>query len=240
YAWDDVPLEAALYELADASGASFVFAHRLTEGVRASGVYKPGDEPDAALAQLLRGTGLRATRIRRGRYVVIEEPLNVPLEPDDPAAFLGDLEGTIVDALSGEPLWGAHAWLVDLDLGGVADLHGDFVVPDLPTGTYTVRFSHVGYRPVRVRLSVYPESSRLPPPIRLQPEVVVADDATVDGRSEPEPVPGMTDLATRQAAALPVFLGEGDLAQTLDWLPGLARAGAGSPSTVMLLPLTVT
>jgi hypothetical protein len=225
--WDAAPLQDALYELADVAGVSLVFAHRLVEGQTVSAVYKEGEEPDAALAQLLAGTGLRAERIRRGRYVVLAEPLNVLVEPDDPAAYTGTLEGRIVDAATGEALWGAHAWLVDLDLGGVAAADGAFYVPDLPTGEYTVRFSHVGYRPVRVRLSVYPLSPQLPPTIRLQPETFTTDDATVQAGDVPEPEPGLTDLASRQAAALPVHLGEGDLGQALAWLPGLARDGAG-------------
>lgn len=224
--WDGVPLQDALYELADVAGVSLVFAHRLVEGRTVSATYKEGEEPDAALAQLLAGTGLRAERIRRGRYVVLAEPLNVLVEPDAPAAYTGTLEGRIVDAETGEALWGAHAWLVDLDLGGVADYDGSFYVPNLPTGEYTVRFSHVGYRAVRVRLSVYPLSPQLPPTIRLQPEVVASDDATVRG-DVPEPEPGLTDLASRQAAALPVHLGDGDLGQTLAWLPGLSRDGGG-------------
>ncbi|MDX1419695.1 MAG: TonB-dependent receptor, partial [Rubricoccaceae bacterium] len=227
--WDGVSLQDALYELADVAGVSLVFAHRLVEGQTVSAQYKEGEEPDAALAALLDGTGLRAERIRRGRYVILAEPLNVLVEPDDPAAYTGVLEGRVVDAETGEALWGAHAWLVDLELGGVADHDGSFLVPDLPTGEYTVRFSHVGYRPVRVRLAVYPLSPQLPPTIRLQPEVLASDDATVRG-DLPEPEPGMTELASRQAAALPIHLGEGDLGQALAWLPGLARDGSGGLS----------
>ena len=227
YTWADASLETALSELADLAGVSLVFAHRVVEGQQVSGYYKVGEEPTTALEQMLADTGLRAERIRRGRYVIIAEPLNVPLEPDDPAAYTGTLDGRIVDAETGEPLWGAHAWLVDLDLGGVADLDGWFSVPRIPTGEYVVRFSHIGYKPVRVRLSVYPVSPQLPPAIRLQAEAITTEDAVVRASDTPELELGLTELTSRQAAALPVYLGEGDLAQTLAWLPGLARAGAG-------------
>jgi hypothetical protein len=68
YEWKDAPLAEALYELADASGVSLVFAHRLVEGRAVSAVYRAGDEPDAALAQLLQGTGLRAARMPLRRH----------------------------------------------------------------------------------------------------------------------------------------------------------------------------
>ncbi|HLA63077.1 MAG TPA: hypothetical protein VK610_01510, partial [Rhodothermales bacterium] len=140
--WTDAPLEDALVAFAEASGVNLVFAHRIVEGHRVTGRWKPGDDPAATLAALLAGTGLRAERIRAQQFVVIVEPPNVAIEPDDPAAYTGSLEGRIVDAVTGEPLLGAHAFLVDLALGGVAKEDGSFIVPEIPTGEYTVRFSH--------------------------------------------------------------------------------------------------
>ncbi len=227
HTWSNVPLEAALFEISDFAGIAVVFAHRLVGGQRITASYKVGDDPDAALDAMLAGTGLRAERIRRGRYVIIAEPLNVLFDDPDPAAFTGTMRGHVVDAVTGDPLWGAHVWLVEVDLGDVVGRDGSFSVPGIPTGEYLVRFSHVGYKPVRSRLSVYPVSPQVPPTIRLQPEIFTAEGATVQPGAEPEASPGSTDLAARQAAALSVNLGEGDLAQTLVWLPGLSRSGAG-------------
>src|SRR5690606_10280293 len=119
------------------------------------------------------------------QFVVIAEPPNVIVEPDDPAAYTGTLEGFIVDAVTGEPLLGAHAYLVDLELGGAAKEDGSFTVPGIPTGEYVVRFSHVGYRTTSVTLSVYPEAPQLPPTIRLRPEAVALGGAVVRPTSDP-------------------------------------------------------
>lgn len=232
-AWDETPLSDALYELAETTGLELVFALRLVEDVRVTGRYRVTDDPDRALRLLLRGTGVRAERIRHGQYVLIREPLNVVVE-DGPEAYTGTLDGRVVDAETGEPLWGAHVWLVDLGLGGVASEAGDFTVPDLPTGEYVVRVSHVGYRPVRLELDVFPDSPRLPPTIRLQKQTIEAGDAdVVAGPEAPGPIPGMTDLGARQAAAIPYAVGEGDLAATLSWLPGLSRTGGASGALVV-------
>ncbi len=227
YGWSNVPLETALFEIAELSGIAIVFAHRLVESHHVTASYKVGDDPHSTLRTMLAGTGLRAERIRRGRYVIIAEPLNVLFDTDDPAAFTGTLRGSVVDADTGEPLWGAHVWLIEVDLGDVVGPDGSYTVPGLPTGEYLVRFSHVGYKPVRTRLAVYPVSPQIPPTIRLQAETYTSVDAIVRAGEEPEASPGSTDLAARQAAALPVNVGEGDLAQTLVWLPGLSRSGAG-------------
>ncbi len=227
YTWTNEPLQTALYEIADFAGIAIVFAHRLVESHTVSAAYKVGDDPQAALEIMLDGTGLRAERIRRGRYVIISEPLNVLFDTNDPAAFTGTMRGRVIDAETNEPLWGAHVWLVEVDLGDVVEEDGSFSVPGVPTGEYLVRFSHIGYKPIRSHISVYPVSPQRPPTIRLQPEIIAAVEATIESGAEPETQPGSTDLAARQAAALPVNLGEGDLAQTLVWLPGLSRSGAG-------------
>ena len=232
-AWTNVPLADALYELAEATGLELVFALRLVGDVRVYGRYRVSDDPDRALRLLLRGTGIRAERVRAGQYVLIKEPPNVTVETTR-EAYTGTLDGRVVDAETGAVLEGAHVWLIDLGLGDVVHPDGSFAVPDLPTGRYVVRVSHVGYRPVRLELDVFPDSPRLPPTVRLQPETVESGGASVVAGPAPiEPAPGMTDLDARQAAVVPTALGEADLAATLSWLPGLTRTGGASGALVV-------
>ncbi|HYE97028.1 MAG TPA: TonB-dependent receptor [Rubricoccaceae bacterium] len=232
--WQDAPLELALAQLSDAAGIDFVFAHRHVEGRRVSGSFRPGENPERALAALLTGTGLRAARIRKGQYVLIAEPLNVPLEPDDPAAFTGTLEGRVLDADTGLPLEFAPVELVDLRIGDLTDADGYFAIPDVPTGEYAVRVSYVGYRAVRVRLSVYPASPQLPPTIRLPPEDLTVDSVDVEGEVfAAEPLPGLSEIDARHADPIPGAFADGDLVQSLDWLPGLARAGEAGGELVV-------
>ncbi len=234
-AWTNVPLSEALYDLAEATGLELVFAIRLVEDVRINGRYRVTDDPDRALRLLLRGTGIRAERIRAGQYVLIREPPNVTAEIETVReAYTGTLDGRVVDVETGVALEGAHVWLIDLGLGDVVTQDGSFAVPDLPTGRYVVRVSHVGYRPVRLELDVFPDSPRLPPTVRLQPDILeVPDVDLVAGLSPPGPTPGMTELGARQAAAVPYALGETDLAATLSWLPGLGRTGGASGALVV-------
>lgn len=239
--WEDAPLADALYGFSEASGVELVFALTLVRDVRVSGAYTPGEPPGPALGALLRGTGIRAERVRRGQFVLIEEPVGVDVLGDDPSLYTGVLEGRVVDAETGEPLPGAHVWLVDLDLGGVADWEGGFAVEDLPTGAYIVRISHVGYRPVRVELDVFPASPQLPPTVRLRPEAIRSADAVVRPSGtvlEPEPglavVAGIGETGGVRPALAPEgpVLG-GDLFGALTLVPGVSRtAGASGPLTI--------
>ena len=232
--WADAPLPEVLDDLTRKTGVEFVFALRVVRDVRVSGRYPPGGDVELAVRRMLRGTGVRAERIRAGQYVLIQEPLNVAIGDEDPEAFTGTLEGRVVDAATDEPLIGAHVWLVDLALGDIVKADGSFAVPALPTGEYAVRISHVGYRAADLRLDVFPDSPQLPPTIRLFSEPIASNP--VDVGAGPEvvgPTPGTTDLGARQAAAIPYALAEGDLVATLSWLPGLSRTGGASGALVV-------
>ena len=62
-------------------------------------------------------------------------------------AQTGKLAGTIVDD-AGEPLIGVTAVIVGTNppLGAAADISGDYSILRIPVGTYSVRFSSVGYQ----------------------------------------------------------------------------------------------
>lgn len=227
------PLEAMLQQLAAQAGIDVVYAQRLVEGRAVTGRYL-GDDPEQALAALLRESGLRAERLRPGQYVIV--PV-FPTPGPEPEPYRGTLVGTVVDAETNEGLPGAHVVLVGLGIGTATNPAGYFALPGLPAGSYRVRVSYIGYRTVEEELSVYPESSELPPVVRLRPQAIASGEAVVEGtegeRSDLLPVPGSAALDVRQAAAIPAFLGESDLFQALEWLPGVGRTGEAGGELVI-------
>ncbi len=60
-------------------------------------------------------------------------------------AQTGSLYGKVHDNKSGEELVGANVLLVGTNLGGSTDIDGKFTIRNVPPGTYSVRFSYVGY-----------------------------------------------------------------------------------------------
>ncbi len=69
-------------------------------------------------------------------------------------AFAGDtgkLAGVVLDATTKEPLVGASVLVVGTSLGAATDLDGRFVILNVPPGSYTLRASAVGYRPMEVK-----------------------------------------------------------------------------------------
>ncbi len=60
-------------------------------------------------------------------------------------AQMGSLYGKVHDSKSGEELVGANVLLVGTSLGGSTDIDGKFAIRNVPPGTYSVRFSYIGY-----------------------------------------------------------------------------------------------
>lgn len=57
----------------------------------------------------------------------------------------GKIAGTVKDAKSGEVLIGANISLVDTKLGTTSDSRGHFFVLNVPSGTYSLKITYIGY-----------------------------------------------------------------------------------------------
>lgn len=62
----------------------------------------------------------------------------------------GKLRGRVVDKESGEPLIGASVALVGTNFGAATDVNGDYVILNVPPGTYSIKTSFVGYADVTI------------------------------------------------------------------------------------------
>ncbi len=104
-----------------------------------------------------------------------------------PAVYLaqaqtGRIAGTVVDAETGEPLIGVNVLVVEKGTGSATDLEGRYEIVNLTPGTYTLRFSYVGYvnqivQGVVVRAG---ETTRLD--LSLVPESVGLEAVVVEAR----------------------------------------------------------
>ncbi|MEM1044050.1 MAG: von Willebrand factor type A domain-containing protein [Bacteroidota bacterium] len=77
--------------------------------------------------------------------LLVAAHLAVPEAPPNPAT--GKLAGQVVDDL-GDPLPGANVIIEGTQLGAATDLGGNYFIIGIPTGTYTVTASFVGFKSV--------------------------------------------------------------------------------------------
>lgn len=66
------------------------------------------------------------------------------------AANYGKISGKVVDEKSGEPLIGANVVVEGTALGAAADAAGQYVILQVPPGTYAIRAEMIGYQSVRM------------------------------------------------------------------------------------------
>ncbi len=66
------------------------------------------------------------------------------------AGTTGKLSGVIADGSTGEGLIGANVVLVGTNLGAATDVNGNYVILNIPPGTYTAKISSIGYQSVSV------------------------------------------------------------------------------------------
>jgi len=64
------------------------------------------------------------------------------------AGTKGKILGKVVDAQTGEPLAGVNVMILDTILGAATDLEGEFLILNVPPGTYRVQATMMGYKPM--------------------------------------------------------------------------------------------
>jgi len=60
-------------------------------------------------------------------------------------AALGKISGTVTDATSGEPLPGVNVQVAGTQMGAVTNIQGQYFILNVAPGSYTIKFSFMGY-----------------------------------------------------------------------------------------------
>ncbi len=63
----------------------------------------------------------------------------------------GIIRGSVKERGSGQALVGANVAVEGLSLGASTDVDGNFVIHNVPSGTYTVKVTYIGYQPCSLR-----------------------------------------------------------------------------------------
>lgn len=99
-----------------------------------------------------------------------------------PAAWAqtGEITGTVTDGESGEIIPGVNVVLQEIDDGAATDTEGVYLIEDVPSGTYTLRATFVGYTAFETEVTIEPDQ-RITQDIELTPGDVGLDEVVVTG-----------------------------------------------------------
>jgi hypothetical protein len=95
----------------------------------------------------------------------------------------GSVVGIVLDDLSGKPVAGAQVTLIGTDLRATVNEAGEFMFPNVPAGSVSVRIERPGYAALLERIDLEPDGVA-DFEVYLQPLAVLLDELLVTGRRE--------------------------------------------------------
>jgi len=135
----------------------------------------------------------------------------------------GKIVGKVVDKQTGEPLPGANVLLVGTTMGASTDANGEYIIINVPVGTYSLKATYIGYQEVTVtNVEVHVDLTteinfELPTEaITLKPVTIVAERPLVNKYATNEihirtaeeiekiPVRSYTDVVALQAGVVKI------------------------------------
>ena len=141
-----------------------------------------------------------------------------------PAPPARTLSGRVTDP-SARPLYQARVTVLEANRSTTTDLEGHYTIPGLPSGTYGVSFSAIGYAPQVHRVTLTEDVTldvTLKPSLVELPELqVTASPLATTSLTSPQPVSvlGGPDLQTSRSPTL---------GETISALPGVRSFSTGS------------
>ena len=142
------------------------------------------------------------------------------------AGETGKIRGRVVDKETKEPLPGVNVVILGTTLGAATDLNGEYIIVNVPVGTYDIRASFVGYRAVTIKgVKVLPDLTtevnfELPSEtIQLEEVVVTAERKLI----QKDATSTITAVTAEEIQAIPV----NSYQEVMILAPGVVQANNG-------------
>ena len=137
------------------------------------------------------------------------------------------LSGFVRDSESGEELLQANISIPKTSSGAVTNEYG-FYSFTLAKGSYSVRFSYLGYKAFETIITLDKNIRR---DVALQPSSIEMNEIVVTGRREDANVKstgmGVVSVDIKEAKLIPVLFGEQDVLKMIQLLPGVSPNSEG-------------
>ncbi len=155
-----------------------------------------------------------------------EQFLIIPLQGEE---RFGTIRGRIIDGDNQRPLPGANIVIIEAQTGAAADDDGYYSIDLVEVGSYTLKFSFIGYEPVIIP-DVIVKSDRITyvnAELEIIPlvseEVLVTDSYFSHLETEPTSSASFSYEEIRRAATI-----GGDLTRVINGLPGISSENEGN------------
>ena len=146
----------------------------------------------------------------------------------------GSIYGFVTDSSNGEALIGANVFITSLALGMATDINGYYVLQEIPSGSYEVSVSYVGYKILRQKINIL-AGDAVKLDLVLKEEVVSFSEVEVTAekiKRKNNIQPSTVNLSPRMLRSAPA-LAEPDLFRTIQALPGVLTTSEFSTGLVI-------
>lgn len=140
----------------------------------------------------------------------------------------GSVTGQVVHAITREPLVGANIAIVGTNYGAITNAEGRFRIENIPSRTYAVRASILGFKPQILTDVVISPARPVNLLFQLQEATVEFDEITVTEdyfRSSPDKLLSVQEQSYEEIRRLPG--GFEDVVRAVSILPGVAQVDPG-------------
>ena len=144
------------------------------------------------------------SKARRWSILVV---LLIALSSEGVAQTTGKISGKIVDGKSGEPLVAVNVVIVGTNLGAVTDMAGEYYILNIPTGTYRLRATLIGYEPVVMQSLVVSVNRTTVADFRLSERAIEGQEVVVTApliEQKKDQTSSIRNVTSEQIQALPV------------------------------------
>jgi len=150
----------------------------------------------------------------------------------------GSLSGVIKDSLTDKPLIGANVFLTGTSLGSATNIEGEFSVPGVPSGKYTLKISYIGYRPKQMPITVTNKPIKLN--VELVPDVIEGEEVVITAQAS-----GQISAMNQQKESNTIInvvseekikeLPDQNAAESIGRLPGVSILRSGGEANKVIL-----
>ena len=160
-------------------------------------------------------------------------PFTLKAEGDESDKNKRTISGHIKDAETGEDLIGATIYIEELKSGTVSNVYGFYSIR-LDQGSYTIKFSYIGYTPsihkIELKEDINLDLELEPHGEQLQEVEIIAE---APDRNVKDAEMSVLKLDSKTIRQIPSLFGEVDIIKALLLLPGVQTAAEGSSGFVV-------
>ncbi len=151
----------------------------------------------------------------------------------------GVLQGVVSDSTSRQELIGANVFLKGTAMGAVTDIEGKYKIMGIPEGTYSLRFSYLGFTTKIVEVKVIDRQS-IVVNSKLVPDVIEGNEVVITAQARGQ-VAAINQQLTSKSIVNVVSeekikeLPDANAAEAIGRLPGISLVRSGGEATKIVL-----